>query len=98
MMTISFAGQSTGMGDVDAVASLAVASTVMGDVDAVAAIIVSSPRSVRRRSDCGDMPRPVHIGRLVRWRLRTGDPKTGVLDWIEAGCPSCRPSTKARAT
>ena len=95
-MTISVAGQSTGMGDVDAVASLAGSSTVMADVDAVAAIIVGSKRTVRRRSDCGDMPRPVHIGRLVRWRLRTGDPKTGVLDWIEAGCPSCRPSTKAR--
>ena len=77
--------------------STAGSSTGMGDVDAVAAIIDCSTRHVRRRSDAGEMPRPVHIGRLVRWRLRTGDPMTGVLDWIEAGCPNCRRPTKGGA-
>ncbi len=66
-------------------------STGMGDVDAIAALIPCSPRHVRRMADAGLMPRPVHVGRLVRFRLRTGNPTTGVLDWIEAGCPSCRP-------
>ena len=69
----------------------------MADVEAAAAIIVCSTRHVRRMADAGLMPRPVHVGRLVRFRLRTGNPMTGVLDWIEAGCPSCRP-TKARPT
>jgi hypothetical protein len=73
-------------------------STGMGDVEAIAALIPCSARHVRRMADAGLMPRPVHIGRLVRFRLRTGDPKTGVLDWIEAGCPACRTSTKARGT
>lgn len=72
--------------------------TGMADVDAIAALILCSPRHVRRVADAGQMPRPVHVGRLVRWRLRTGDPMTGVLDWIEAGCPNCRPVTKARGT
>ena len=25
-------------------------------------------------------------GRTVRWRMRTGNPRTGILDWLEAGC------------
>lgn len=70
--------------------------TGMGDLDAVAALIPCSTRHVRRMADAGLMPRPVHVGRLIRFRLRTGDPKTGVLDWIEAGCPSCR-TTKSGA-
>lgn len=69
----------------------------MGDVDATAALITCSSRHVRRMSDAGLMPPPVHIGRLVRWRWRTGDPKTGVLDWIDAGCPACRPLGKRGA-
>ena len=73
-------------------------STGMIDVDAVAELLGCSPRHVRRMADSGAMPRPVHLGRLVRFRLRTGNPMTGVLDWIAAGCPSCRLATKARAT
>lgn len=76
--------------------STAGSSTGMGGVDAVAALIPCSSRHVRRMADAGLMPRPVHVGRLVRFRLRTGNPTTGVLDWIEAGCPTCRPSTKVR--
>ena len=72
-------------------------SVSMADSDAVATLLVCSARHVRRRADAGEMPRPVHIGRLVRWRLRTGNPMTGVLDWIEAGCPSCRSSAKGGA-
>ena len=72
-------------------------STGMIDVDAFAALVPCSARHVRRMADAGLAPRPVHCGRLIRFRLRTGNPMTGVLDWIEAGCPSCR-SSKARAT
>lgn len=62
----------------------------LGDVNAVAAICDCSPRHCYRMADSGRMPRPVKLGSLVRWRLRTGDPMTGVLDWVEAGCPCCR--------
>ena len=62
----------------------------LGDVKTVAAIYDCSTRHVYRMADAGKIPRPVKLGSLVRWRLNTGDPITGVLDHIEAGCPSCR--------
>ena len=61
------------------------------DVDAIAEMLGCSSRHVRRLADCGALMRPIHIGRLVRWR------KADVDAWLAAGCPSCRPS-KARAT
>ena len=60
------------------------------DVNAVAELCSCSTRHIYRLADSARMPRPVKLGALVRWRLRTGDPSTGVLDWIEAGCPPCR--------
>ena len=74
-MTISAAGPSTGTYDVDDIATL----------------LKASSRHVRRLADAGAMPRPLHLGRLVRWR------RSDVDQWLAAGCPSCRPS-KARAT
>ena len=62
------------------------------DVRAVAAMLGCSPRHVRRMADSGAMPRPIHLGRLVRWR------KADVDQWLANGCPSCRPAKKARAT
>jgi len=62
----------------------------LGDVNAVATIYDCSQRHVYRMADSGRIPRPIKLGALVRWRLRTGDPMTGVFDHIEAGCPSCR--------
>lgn len=64
-------------------------------VDDVAALLACSVRHVRRLADSGAMPRPVRMGSLVRWRGRTGDPMTGVHDWVEAGCPSCREQRRA---
>lgn len=60
------------------------------DVAAVAALLSCSTRTVRRLSDSAKMPLPLPIGGLRRWRAETGDPMTGVRDWIAAGCPSCR--------
>ncbi len=62
----------------------------LADVQAAAAIYDCSTRHVYRMADAGLIPRPLKLGSLVRWRLRTGDPMTGVLDHIEAGCPNCR--------
>ena len=55
------------------------------DVNAVAELLGCSSRHVRRLADSYRMPRPVHLGRLVRWR------KTDVEQWLDARCPSCRP-------
>lgn len=58
--------------------------TMLLNVDQVAKLFNCSPRHVYRLSDSGRMPRPVKLGALVRW------PRQGILDWIVAGCPSCR--------
>lgn len=60
------------------------------DVNDVAMLLKASSRHVRRLADSGRMPRPVHIGRLVRW------PRADVDEWLAAGCPNCRPALKAR--
>jgi len=60
------------------------------DVRAVAAILGCSARHIYRLADAGRMPSAVKIGALVRWRRSTGDPKTGIEDWIAAGCPAVR--------
>lgn len=41
-----------------------------------------SPRHVRRLADRGAMPRPVRVGRLVRWR------SADIEQWIVEGCPA----------
>jgi len=60
------------------------------DVGAVAALLDCSPQHVRRLADAQKMPRPLKLGALLRWRRATGDPMTGLQDWLAAGCPSCR--------
>ena len=41
--------------------------------------------TVDRLTARGDLPQPIRCGgRMVRSRLRTGDPRTGALDWLEA--------------
>lgn len=56
----------------------------------VAETLGCSPRHVYRLADAGRMPRPVRLGSLIRWRRQTGDPTTGIEDWIDAGCPAVR--------
>jgi excisionase family DNA binding protein len=57
------------------------ASTTVGtyDVRDIAELLKSSTRHVRRLADSGALPRPIHLGRLVRWR------KADVDGWITAG-------------
>lgn len=55
------------------------------DVHAVAAMLSVSARMVYRLRDSGGMPKPLIIGRLVRWR------KEAIDEWIQAGCPRARP-------
>ena len=41
-----------------------------------------SSRTLSRLIDLKAVPQPVHLGRLIRWRLAE------VLEWIEADCPA----------
>lgn len=59
-------------------------SSATYDVNAIAELFGCSSRHVRRLADSGAMPRPLHIGRLIRWR------KADIDTWLAAGCPSCR--------
>ena len=52
------------------------------DVILLAALLGLSRSFVRKLHDTGRLPRPVRIGRAVRWR------RDEVLAWIETGCPS----------
>lgn len=70
------------------------AKGVLLTVDDVATLLNCSTRTARRLADSGAMPRPVKVASLVRWRAETGDPMTGIQDWIAAGCPSCRPAQR----
>ena len=56
----------------------------MYDVTALAKLLRCSPRTIYRLADAGRMPRPVKIGSLCRW------PRAAIVEWIGAGCPSCR--------
>ena len=56
----------------------------MLSVDDVAGLLACSARHIYRLADMGRMPRPVKLGALVRWS------RSVILDWIAAGCPSCR--------
>jgi predicted DNA-binding transcriptional regulator AlpA len=62
----------------------------MLSVDDVGVLLACSSRHVYRLADMGRMPRPVKLGALVRWPRSTGNPMTGILDWVAAGCPNCR--------
>ncbi|MFT5324197.1 MAG: putative DNA-binding transcriptional regulator AlpA [Planctomycetaceae bacterium] len=65
----------------------------------VEALQVSPATAWRMHSD-HRLPASLKIGRSVRWRLRTGDPATGALDWLEAGCPplcSISPASETEA-
>jgi excisionase family DNA binding protein len=51
------------------------------DVNAVAALLGASSRTVRRLADWGRMPRPISLGRMVRWQ------RSVIEEWIRDGCP-----------
>ena len=64
------------------------------DVVELAKITALSKPTLWRHHENGIMPPGLKIGRSVRWRLRTGDARTGILDWVEAGCPHCGPASE----
>lgn len=46
----------------------------------VAGLVGCGPQHIRRLSDVGRMPRPMKVGRLVRWR------RAEIKAWIADGC------------
>lgn len=54
------------------------------DVRAVAAMLGCSPRHIYRCADAQKIPRPVHVGALVRWNRAT------LEKWIADGRPNVR--------
>ena len=50
-------------------------------VKLLAVLLSCSVRSTWRRLAAGDLPKPVRIGRSVRWELAT------IREWIAQGCP-----------
>jgi len=61
-----------------------VSAEAMLDVETVADLLSCSTRHVYRMADAGRMPRPLKLGRLIRWR------RSAVESWIADGCPSVR--------
>jgi excisionase family DNA binding protein len=53
-------------------------------VSEVAELLSFSTRHVRRLSEKGRMPSPLHLGASVRWSRVT------IETWIAAGCPSTK--------
>jgi predicted DNA-binding transcriptional regulator AlpA len=54
------------------------------DVRQLAQILGCSVRHVHRLNDRGDVPAPVRLGALLRWRRAT------IESWIADGCKPCR--------
>ena len=65
------------------------------DIGQLSRLGLGSSRHIRRLTDAGRMPAPVRLGALLRWPARTGNPLTGIHDWIAAGCPDCRSLRRA---
>jgi predicted DNA-binding transcriptional regulator AlpA len=55
---------------------------MMMTADELAGTLCISLRQVWRLKAKGDLPKPVSIGRNVRWR------RSDIVEWIEAGRPS----------
>jgi excisionase family DNA binding protein len=60
--------------------ALDVSAAPLLDVKAVALLLDCSTRHVRRLADYGQLPPPVKLGALVRWR------RSDIDTWIANGC------------
>lgn len=53
-------------------------------VDELAELLNCCCRTVRRLCDAGKLPRPLRVGKLLRW------PPNTIKAWVDGGCRSCR--------
>jgi excisionase family DNA binding protein len=72
--------QETRMGDVDAGDA-----ELLLDVKTAAKLLAISSATLRRLSDSGLAPRPMKLGRAVRYR------RAELEQWVAAGCPRVAP-------
>ena len=79
------------MTDSLSVPSLAESPSQLLDVRRVAALLGCSARHVYRLADAGKMPRPRHVGTLVRWS------KAEIEAWVADGCKAVRSIPKGGA-
>ncbi len=61
-----------------------VVSAELLGVKAVASLLGCSPRHIYRLADAGQMPLPIKLGSLVRWR------RAELMSWLEGGCQPIR--------
>ena len=54
------------------------------DAEALGNLLGLASRTVRRHDVSGKLPKPIHLGGAVRWRLAE------IEEWIKAGCPDRR--------
>ncbi|MBI4586903.1 MAG: AlpA family phage regulatory protein [Planctomycetes bacterium] len=60
---------------------------ILLSVKAVAKLLSCSTRHIYRLVDRGQMPKPVHLGALVRWN------RFEIEHWIAEGCPRVNSSS-----
>ncbi len=56
--------------------------TKLIDAKALGNILGLAARTIRRYDSSGKLPRPIHLGGTVRWRLAE------IEEWISANCPN----------
>ena len=59
------------------------------DAAELARLLSVSKPTIWRMRDAGKLPAEIALtSQCIRWRRHTGNPATGVEDWIDAGCPA----------
>ncbi|PAY19090.1 hypothetical protein CKO51_13255 [Rhodopirellula sp. SM50] len=56
----------------------------------IAARLEVSQRTIQRMADRSEMPKPMKVGRLIRWDA------TAIERWIAAGCPAATQELNAK--
>ena len=71
--------------------------SVLIDAAELARMLSVSKPTIWRMKEASKLPKEIALtSQCVRWRLRTGDAATGVLDWIDAGCPNIGSTDETR--
>lgn len=73
--------------------------SVLIDAAELARMLSVSKPTIWRMKEAGKLPPAISLtSQCIRWRRRTGNPATGIDDWIDAGCPSIDAQTTDRRT
>lgn len=60
------------------------------NVSELADLLSLSVRTVWRLNSAGRLPKPVRLGRSVKWR------KNEIIDWLASNCPPCSTADSSR--